>query len=194
METATVTSQTSPVATWLELPHTIPRMYRLRRLQIRLDHDEPDLWTVVNERAVLSPLAPLSNYAHLDVSINLPHLHPKWETPDKHFTRDSEQLPLTIHRRCRQRQHGVKERDGSLKSKHGSDFPILFGMAEFFYYEAEDFKKDTGEPPEPYDAHKIELIQGELEEWEREEWKEGRDPAELFNRTPHHVDPPSWLM
>jgi hypothetical protein len=168
--------QSSPVSAWLELPHAIPLMNKLRKLHIWLDHDEPCTWTTVNERAVLSPLASLSTLPHLEVSINLPKLHPKWETLDKHFMEDSGQLPLPIHRRYRQRSHGVEDRNGNLKAVDKADFPILFEMAGYEYWTAEELRKHNGEPSVPYDPDEIELENLRWEEEERRIWKEGHDP------------------
>jgi hypothetical protein len=181
MESAPVSSQPSPVSAWSDLPRAIARMGKLRRLNIWLDHDEACVWTAVNERAFLSPLAPLSNCPDLDVSINLPNLHPKWETPERHFTEDSDPFPLVIHRRCRQRQHSVKGREGGLELEDGVDFPLSYGMAAA-EYELEEWSRECSDLPSvPYDAGEIELSQLRWYEWEKIEWKEGRDPAEIIN-------------
>jgi hypothetical protein len=140
------------ISAWTELPFALDYLSRLRRLQIWLDHEEPCSWSVVNERAVLSPLVSLSSNPELDVSINLPKLHPKWEAPERHFTEDSPQLPIAIHRRYRQRYHGVEDSNANLCVKFESDFPIC--------YEVADLEEWTIE---------------EVEELERESWERGDD-------------------
>lgn len=112
---------------------------------------------MVNERAVLSPLAPLSNNLNLDISIDLPKLHPKWEKPDRHFTEDSPPLALTIHRRYRQRYHGIESSDASIRVEYDPDFPILHELA---------LMKD--------------MTMEEVEEIERTSWKKGEDPYREF--------------
>jgi hypothetical protein len=160
LESAGESTSSTPSFTsaWTALPLAVEHISRLRKLRIWLDHRQPCSWSMVNERAVLSPLAPLaspSNNPHLDVSINLPKLHPKWETPDRHFTKDSPPLPIAIHRRYRQRYHGVEQKDGSLRVQYESDFPVLHEFAEF-----------VGMPME------------DVEENERIKWEIGEDPLQ----------------
>ena len=150
-------SKSSVIFVWTELPLALEHLSRLKRLRIWLDHDEPCSWSVVNERAILSPLASLSNNPTLDVSFDLPKLHPKWETPGRHFTEDCSPLPINFHRRYRQRFHALKDRDGNLYEKYASDFPVLHEVAEL---------DDT--PME------------RLEEWEREMWERGDGPMEIL--------------
>jgi hypothetical protein len=86
---------------------------------------------VVNGRAVLSPLAPLSIDPDLSIYIiNLPKLHPKWERPNGYFTENSSLLPLLIHRRYRQRYHGVEQKDDSFRVQYKVDFPVLYVFTE----------------------------------------------------------------
>ncbi|KAH7347073.1 hypothetical protein BKA66DRAFT_477783 [Pyrenochaeta sp. MPI-SDFR-AT-0127] len=155
-EAASISTSSLPslIYTFNKIPLAIGYMSKLRRLRICLDHDEPCTWSVVDERATLSPLAPLGNLPRLDVTINLPKLHPKWESPDKHFTDDSALPPLVIHRRYRQRYHGIESRDGAILVKYAPDFPILYELAE------------PGESME------------ELESMERRKWKAGEDPLD----------------
>lgn len=145
------------VVAWTKLLRAIERMTSLRRLHIWLDHDEGSTWSKVNERAIISPLVCLSDIPNLDVSINLPRLHPKWETSERHFTEDSPASPLTIHRRNRQRYHVKREWNGSLGWEHSPDFPILYDHEEWFGVSV-----------------------GEMEELERQCWKKGGDVYEEF--------------
>jgi hypothetical protein len=115
-----------------------------------LDHDEPCSWSMVNERAVLSALASLST--NLDISIDLPKFHPKWERPDWHFTKDILQLPVFIHRRYRQRHHIVEDTDGSLSILHEPDFPISYELTGW------------------------DMTMEEIENYERASWEAGKNP------------------
>jgi hypothetical protein len=149
-------SSTSPFASaWIALPSAIEHMSRLKRFRIWLDHEEPCSWSMVNERAVLSPLASLSNNPDLSVSINLPKLHPKWETADRHFTKDSAPLPLPIQRRYRQKYRGVQQANGSFRVQEVFDFPVL----DFF-------------------TVLLEITMEEVEEMERDMWERGQDPMQ----------------
>jgi hypothetical protein len=148
----------SLISGWPDLPLTVARMSKLRRLRIWLDHDEPGSWSMVNERATLSPLVVLRTNPDLHVSVNLPKLHPKWESPDKHFTDDSPPSPIVIRRRYRQRCHAVSSEDGGLQEKHEPDFPVL--------YELGDWDENS--------------TMEEVERHERETWKAGDDPRQFF--------------
>ncbi|KAH8722874.1 hypothetical protein GQ44DRAFT_774655 [Phaeosphaeriaceae sp. PMI808] len=145
------------LSTWSQLPLAIERLRSLQRLRIWLDHDEPCSWSIVNERAILNPLVSL-NRNGFDVSINLPKLHPRWETPNRHFTDDSAPFLLPIHRRYRQRYHSILLSDGSLYQQHSPDFPETYEAIEDF--EVWGF------------ATKL-----EAEELEKRNWKLGHDPV-----------------
>ncbi|KAH7345840.1 hypothetical protein BKA66DRAFT_554916 [Pyrenochaeta sp. MPI-SDFR-AT-0127] len=125
-DTGTPTVEPSFTSVWMKLALAIERFRKLRTLHVWLDHDEPCSWSMANERAVLSPLANLN--ANLEVSIELPKLHPKWEIPDRHFTEDSAQFPLTIRRIYRQRYHVTEHSDGSVSIDHKPDFPITYEL------------------------------------------------------------------
>jgi hypothetical protein len=158
---STVGSPSSPIdyqiATWAGLCPAIERLSKLKILRIWLDHAEPSPWTTVNERAVLSPLAALSNIPNLNITVDLPKLHPKWETSSRHFTEDSPPSILPIHRRYRQRYHGVESSRGSIRVEYRPDFPVLYEYAEL-------------------DGMTMEGI----EKTERGIWKRGEDPHEEF--------------
>lgn len=149
-DTGRSTLEPSLISTWTEIVPALKSLSRLRRLHIWLDHDEPRSWLLVNERAVVSPLASLST--DLDISIDLPKLHPKLENPDWHFMEDTPQVPLSIHRRYRQRRHIVNYRNGTLVLLHKPDFPITYEFTEWG------------------------LAIEEVEKMEREVWKTGEDP------------------
>ncbi|KAH7086984.1 hypothetical protein FB567DRAFT_56509 [Paraphoma chrysanthemicola] len=141
-------------STFNSMPFAIERMTRLRRLRIWLDHDEPCSWSMVNERALLSPLAPLANLPSLQSSVSLPKLHPKWEAAGRHYTNASAPQPFAVHRRVRQRYHGIKSNDGTLGVEYKPDFPVLYEFAE------------------------TDMTMEEVERLERRIWEAGDDPID----------------
>ncbi|KAF2650552.1 hypothetical protein K491DRAFT_128108 [Lophiostoma macrostomum CBS 122681] len=153
-------SESSLSSAWTGLLLANKHSSQLRRLWIWLDHTDPCSWSVVNERAVLSPFAALANDLNLEVSIDLPKLHPKWESPHRHFTEESPRLPLAIHRRHRQRYHGIERSDGSICVEYKADFPELHQLVDW----------DEAVP----------MTMEEVEEAERRSWRDGVDPTEIF--------------
>lgn len=152
---------TRAIAPWIELHTTVGCFPKLQRLRIWLDHDEPESWTIVNERAALFPLQFVGKTSEIDIQVDLPKLHPKYESPERHFTQGSEPKPaFTIIRRFRQREHAVQESDGFLWPTRAPDFPLLYGM--------------VGD--EAWGNCTLE----EVEQRERRIWKEGRHPYDEF--------------
>ncbi|KAF2680408.1 hypothetical protein K458DRAFT_95101 [Lentithecium fluviatile CBS 122367] len=84
---------------------------------------DPDTRTRVNERAALSPLAYLATNLNpkLDISVNQPKLHPKYEGADRHFMEDSPAPLFLIRRRIRQRCHANMHANEVI---HKDDFPF----------------------------------------------------------------------
>jgi hypothetical protein len=146
------TSSTTTATAWLKLFPTITKLERLRRLHIWLDHDSPLSWSVVNERAILSPLNALTNIPGLKTSVDLPKLHPQYETPNHHFTRECLMPSFDIERRLRQRYHAVETSKGQFRARYHSNFPYLLNDSDY-----EDMSED------------------EIEEIERNMWKNGTD-------------------
>jgi hypothetical protein len=139
-------------SSWRQFDSITTLLPRLTKLELWLDHDEPCDWTVINERAITSPLNQLFDNGNLKVSISLLKLHPRFETESRHFTSDGMPTPFHLHRRFRQRHHG------RITSR---------GLAEVFY-----------KPGYPYLVDVIgyhEMSVAELEAEERDWWKEGRD-------------------
>jgi len=125
-EISLVQNAAANTSSWLKLCPAIARLERLRRLELWIDHDDPSSWSVVNERAFLSPLDNLVSHPGLDISVNLPKLHPLYETPDRHFTHKSAQPSYNITRRLRQCYHAVQGADGNFHKEEKQDFPILW--------------------------------------------------------------------
>jgi hypothetical protein len=162
-------NKSSLISAWMALPLAFKHLSKLRRLRIWLDHEEPCSWSMVNERAVISPLASLRNNPELDMVINLPKLHPKWQTPDRHFTKHSPPLPIAIHRRYRQRYHGVEQEDGSFRVQHESDFPVLYIFTEI-----------------------LDMTMEEVEELERSKWEGGEDVMQELRDVERNIEPQNY--
>ena len=147
------------IPTWLALPSGLQQLKKLRKLKIWLDHDERRSWSFLDERALISPFLVLSNNPKLDMTLNLPKLHPKYENQYQHFFKPSLPAGVMIHRRYRQRYHGVDTEPLGIRVHHDADFPVMYELMGF---------------PE------LEYTLETLEEWERGEWEAGEDPREIF--------------
>jgi hypothetical protein len=146
--------------TWMRLCSAITGLQGLRRLHIWLDHEDKSSWSVVHERAILSPLSTLTNVSNLNISVNLPKLHPILETPERHFMKETPAPPFSIERRRPQQYHSVPD-SGALAVEYFPDFPCY---SDFDYAWS--------------------LTNDEVEELEREMWKNGEDvQADALVRT-----------
>ena len=128
---ALTASWASQLTAWLHLCPAIAQLKELQRLQIWLDHDDPLSWSIINERAILSPLAPLTNIPHFNFSINLPKLHPGLERLDRHFGEDSPAPTFKIQRRLRQSYHSKETSECHFRVSYEADFPLLLGCPSF---------------------------------------------------------------
>jgi hypothetical protein len=153
------------ISALIALPTAVTQFRNLQSLRLWLDHSDTASWSMVNEKAVITSLfQPLCKQgSSLKIDIDLPKLHPKWETPDRHFTPDSAPPPFPIHRRYRQRAYGMHDQT----VRHAPDFPKV--AHEAFEIQQSEF---PSEDP------------GELETWyeeeEREIWKRGGNPVREF--------------
>ena len=157
---------------WLQVSPAIAQLRKLRNLNIWIDHDSATTWTVVNERAILSPLVELAHTHTMNISIILPKLHPGYETPERHFTPHSPAPPFTLTRRLRQRYHGVDLGEGRFHVEYKADFPIMW----------EDDSDDSDDDLPTAEAT------------ERALWKNGVDVEELVRKDPCCLDGFSLCM
>lgn len=142
---------------WMRPHCAIAELPKLRTLHFWIDHSQTRTWTAVNERAFLSPLDTLAAVRpEVIITVNLPLLHPKWESWDRHFTPGCSPPAYVIQRRVRQRWH-TASRHKELRTV--SDFPIWF-------------EGDTSEDED------LEAIQ----KWERRDWESGVDVEEQVSR------------
>lgn len=161
-------------ATRTRLANALEQCYKLSRLHIWLYHAEPCTWSIVNERAVLFPFTSFTKISGLDMSFDLRKLHPKSDTPQRHFM-ESASCPIEIHRRYRQRKHAILKHDGSIIVRYEPDFPVLYGLTDWNEpITAEQLEKKEREQWEAGNDPYQELR--DLEEWERTMWEVGDDP------------------
>lgn len=120
----------SQMLTWMQLHSSIAQLKRIQSLHICLDHDGESSWSLVNERATLLHLSPLSDIPDLAVKVTIPKLHPRFESVDRHFTEDSSPPWFELHRKLRQSYHG-RNSPSDLSVTYKADFPILLGVANF---------------------------------------------------------------
>ncbi|ORY14785.1 hypothetical protein BCR34DRAFT_212293 [Clohesyomyces aquaticus] len=158
---AASTDPESLISAWTNFPRSLPHLSKLRQLKIWLDHDETCSWTqVVNERALLSPLegfvrgGGLEKHAlDIDISVDLPKLHPKWWSDDRHFADmgvgagakleadivvntgpsppSTGRHTVSMTRRYRQWWHGVLLDDGTAAFTEQYDFPEFVERGEY---------------------------------------------------------------
>lgn len=145
----------SLVQDWLRLSSSLRCLTNLCTLRFWLDHNKPDFWAVVNERALLSPLSSLFQAQGLNVSFSLPKLHPKLEQEDRHFVQGTP-LCFVLHRRVRQRYHGIKSVQGTGEIVRKADVPFLLGIVDF-----------------------VDMTMAEIEEEERAVWESGLDAEDM---------------
>ncbi|KAK4446421.1 hypothetical protein QBC34DRAFT_356803 [Podospora aff. communis PSN243] len=81
------------VAFWSRVPSILlPRAPHLRRLQLWLDHDGEEYWSVVNEREILGPMETLAtSNPSLNLVCILPKAHPAIEDRQRHFLPEDEE-------------------------------------------------------------------------------------------------------
>ncbi|RYP74538.1 hypothetical protein DL769_004006 [Monosporascus sp. CRB-8-3] len=112
------------------------RLKQLQSLQIWLDNDDKSSWSMVNERAILSHLAASISIGSIPglehVSVNLPLLHPRYETPERHFTKDGPSPPacFTIQRSLRPILHSEEIAPGQFHVTDDSELTILVELFE----------------------------------------------------------------
>ena len=155
-------SDTAPTAQqvrlWQRLSSTLSHFEALKKLDLWLDHNEPQCWVVVNERSTLDLLlTQLSARPNLDVTITLPMLHPKYEENERHYIDETISQNINVHRALRSKKHAVTDAEGRIEIVEWNDFPTMYNS---------------------YGAHSLDLAT--IVERERKGWKEGRDMETEF--------------
>ncbi|RYP70894.1 hypothetical protein DL771_005144 [Monosporascus sp. 5C6A] len=152
----------SQLKTWAQIWAVLARQLKqLQNLHVWLDMDDKSSWSLVNERAILSHLAALISIGTVPglkhVSVNLPLLHPRYEKPGRHFTKDSPPPPayLTIQRSLRQTFHSEEIAPGEFRVVNDSEFSLLLELLELSEFEG--------------------MSLAEIVEMERECWGRGQD-------------------
>ncbi|KAI4645666.1 hypothetical protein J4E93_005243 [Alternaria ventricosa] len=151
---------TQQASQWQRLGPSLSWFKALKKLDLWLDHTEPQFWAVVNERSTLSSLlTQLSNHPNLDVTVTLPMVHPKFEQDERHYI-DEEISPkiispnVRIHRVLRQKRYAVDDANGDVKIVKKYDFPFMY---------------------DEYLGLGLGMSLAEMAKRERGEWKQGRN-------------------
>ena len=140
---------------WTQIGSTLEKFTSLKIFRLWIDHSNPEPWSLVNERTLLSPL--LSHLPHaIKVVIILPRLHPVHEHPDRHFFPGQDPVgDVRLFRKLRLRYRSTIDCFGDVDVVESPDFPFLRGLW-------------VGEK-----------TAAEQEAWEREQWNEGVDVEAL---------------
>jgi hypothetical protein len=153
------------VPAWVRFcPTHVKNFTRLREFQLWADHDRDWSWSRVNERAFLAPLETLAANSDLNITVNLPKLHPKYESKDRHFTVYSTPPSFTITRRLRQSYYAFIRGDSDqLLVRFAQDFPILYQHGVDDLEEVEQRERKMWENGEDVSAelHRITRLRGD---------------------------------
>ncbi|KAF1941834.1 hypothetical protein EJ02DRAFT_466276 [Clathrospora elynae] len=125
----------------LRLPSTLSRLKNLTQLRLWLDYSYLCSWSLVNERALLSPIPTFVSPSNLSISVILPKLHPKYEREARHFSTGTlEFRNAQLHHQFRQRWHVHANFGGSVEMVYKSDFPFLIGVIAMDIEELEELE------------------------------------------------------
>jgi len=140
-----------------DIPAPLSGFTALKKFSLGLDRADKQMWSVVDEQALLTPLLALFTDAPVEVVIFLPMLHPLYSSPDRHFLPTSKQPSANVRiiRKLRQRWRGEVDFRGEMDGVHRPDYP--FSVDAFDGY----------------------MTPGEAELWEREAWGQGVDVEEI---------------
>lgn len=186
-------------AMWKRLWPAICQLPQLHSLHIWLDHDDRPSWSFVNERLALRRvIAALTASAqsrsedgtmpHMDITFNLPKLHPRFAKPDTHF-QESPPPPFTIERRIRQRFHCEERAGGDLDATYKADFPVLHELPDYIKENANVFQEDGMTSQE-----EVEMTLEDVEQFETMLWNEGTDPYSIIVDIPGFEDEDTTYM
>ncbi|OIW26320.1 hypothetical protein CONLIGDRAFT_683309 [Coniochaeta ligniaria NRRL 30616] len=166
----TSVTECDAVTSWLQVwPFLALRLQGLQSLNLWLDHDESASWSLVNERAILSSIVASmlpQSIARLGVTVNLPMLHPRYENPERHYTKGSPPPPafVVMNRRLRQDRFYEETGSGVGSVTYEPDFPALLDLIDF-----------TADP----DSGPL-MTYEDVEELERESWSRGVNPENII--------------
>lgn len=159
-------------ATWARLWPAVCQLPQLRSLHIWLDHTDKHSWSFVKERVALAALMARMQACseerlmpHMDITFNLPKLHPRFARPDTHFFEESLPRPFYIERRIRQRFHCEEWPSGRLNALYKADFPVLHEWSEMCEESDKELHGVIGTTFEVY------MTLEEVEDFERKLWE-----------------------
>ncbi|OBT57698.1 hypothetical protein VE04_02405 [Pseudogymnoascus sp. 24MN13] len=171
---------------WARLWQAACQLPQLRSLHIWLDHDDRPSWSFVNERVALRQIIAAlmarmqacsseQTTPHMDITFNLPKLHPRYARPDTHFFEESPPQPFYIERRIRQRFHCQEWASGSLSAVYKADFPVMHEWPEMCEESDKEFHGVVGRTlQEDYMTLK------EVEDFERKLWERRENVYDLI--------------
>jgi hypothetical protein len=171
---------------WARLWQAACHLPQLRSLHIWLDHDDRPSWSFVNERVALRQIIAAlmarmqacseeQTTPHMDVTFNLPKLHPRYARPDTHFFEESPPQPFYIKRRIRQRFHCQEWVSGSLSAVYKADFPVMHEWPEMCEESDKEFHGVVGTTlQEDY------MTLEEVEDFERKLWERRENVYDLI--------------
>ncbi|KAH8205532.1 hypothetical protein TruAng_000238 [Truncatella angustata] len=156
---------------WREMSVNIAQLRQLQALHVSLDHNNKCPWAVVDERAILAPLAKAAENGDFALTIDLPMLEPHFQNPLRHYTADSPALHFSIIRRYRETLFVGVDNSGERSVVEKWQFPVLY----HFYQDVDGFK-DRGVECGGPSAEDMVRLRDQAEQEERNVARRGRDP------------------
>ncbi|KAH5750103.1 hypothetical protein HBI88_243360 [Parastagonospora nodorum] len=141
---------TEQVRIWTGIPSTLANVLQWEGLSIWFDHADAQIWSVVDERALLTPLLAYLSNTVIKSTLFLPMLHPVYELPERHLLNPTIGN-ARVTRKLRQRWRGVVNCRGETDVVYRPDYPYSV---------------------DAFDGY---MTPGEAEVWERGAWKDGID-------------------
>lgn len=185
---------------WARLWPAVCQLPQLRSLHIWLDHSNIPSWSFVNERvalrqviaAIMARMQACSKERttpRMDITFNLPKLHPRFARPDTHFFEESPPRPFYIERRIRQRFHCEELANGNLDVAYKADFPVMHEYPELCEENAKELQGVVCTT-----LHEVGMTLEQVEDFERMLWEEGTNVYELITEMPGFQDEDAAYM
>lgn len=153
--------RSAEIPAWFRFCQLIQGFKKLREFQLWADHNRDWSWSYVNERAFLAPLEILAANSDLNITVNLPKLHPKYESQDRHFTAFGNPPSFIITRRLRQFYHAfISSASDKFLVRFAQDFPTIYQHGVDNLEEVEQRERKMWENGEDVNAelHRINLV------------------------------------
>ncbi|KAH5543118.1 hypothetical protein HBI25_236890 [Parastagonospora nodorum] len=141
---------TEQVRIWTGIPSTLANVLQWEGLSIWFDHADAQIWSVVDERALLTPLLAYLSNTVIKSTLFLPMLHPAYELPERHLLNPTIGN-ARVTRKLRQRWRGEVNCQGETDVVYRPDYPYSV---------------------DAFDGY---MTPGEAERWKRGAWADGID-------------------